>query len=124
MARSIHFLFTAAITIILVFFFNSSRIIDAHAILVESTPAIDSTVPGPDVVVKLRFNSRIDHSRSRLSLMLPEGKLVPLKIDDAIAPDTVSAHANDLKTGAYRIRWQVLATDGHITRGDVPFKVS
>jgi methionine-rich copper-binding protein CopC len=56
--------------------------------------------------------------------VLPDGKLTPLKIDDPLAPDTLSAHATDLKTGPYRIRWQVLATDGHITRGDVPFKVS
>jgi methionine-rich copper-binding protein CopC len=26
--------------------------------------------------------------------------------------------------GAYVLRWQVLAVDGHITRGDVPFTVS
>jgi methionine-rich copper-binding protein CopC len=25
--------------------------------------------------------------------------------------------------GAYVLRWQVLATDGHITRGKVPFRV-
>jgi methionine-rich copper-binding protein CopC len=23
--------------------------------------------------------------------------------------------------GAWRVRWQVLAVDGHITRGDIPF---
>jgi hypothetical protein len=26
--------------------------------------------------------------------------------------------------GAYVVRWQVLAIDGHITRGDVPFTVT
>jgi methionine-rich copper-binding protein CopC len=26
--------------------------------------------------------------------------------------------------GKYRIRWQVLALDGHITRGDIPFIVT
>jgi len=25
--------------------------------------------------------------------------------------------------GAWRLRWQVLALDGHITRGDVPFAI-
>ena len=31
----------------------------------------------------------------------------------------------DLKVpGRYVVRWQVLAIDGHITRGDVPFTVT
>jgi methionine-rich copper-binding protein CopC len=29
-----------------------------------------------------------------------------------------------LAPGNYTIRWQVLAVDGHITRGDVPFTVT
>jgi methionine-rich copper-binding protein CopC len=29
----------------------------------------------------------------------------------------------DLSPGAYSVRWQVLAVDGHITRGEVPFTV-
>jgi hypothetical protein len=28
-----------------------------------------------------------------------------------------------LTPGVYVLRWQVLAIDGHITRGDVPFTV-
>ena len=28
-----------------------------------------------------------------------------------------------LSPGAYVLRWQVLAIDGHITRGDIPFVV-
>jgi methionine-rich copper-binding protein CopC len=29
-----------------------------------------------------------------------------------------------LTPGTYVLRWQVLAIDGHITRGDVPFTVT
>jgi methionine-rich copper-binding protein CopC len=28
-----------------------------------------------------------------------------------------------LAPGDYRLRWQVLAYDGHITRGEIPFTV-
>jgi methionine-rich copper-binding protein CopC len=28
-----------------------------------------------------------------------------------------------LERGEYVLRWQVLASDGHITRGEVPFRV-
>ena len=38
-------------------------------------------------------------------------------------PDIIDAHL-DLTPGAYIIRWQVLAVDGHITRGDVPLTVT
>ena len=31
------------------------------------------------------------------------------------------APAAPLAPGAWRLRWQVLALDGHITRGDIPF---
>jgi methionine-rich copper-binding protein CopC len=31
--------------------------------------------------------------------------------------------AADLAAGGYVLRWQVLAIDGHITRGDIPFAV-
>jgi len=100
------------------------RVAVAHAVLVEATPAADSAVAGPDVAVKLRFNVRIDRSRSRLTLALPDGRTTALKIADEGAPDTVSARATGLGPGAYRLRWQVLAADGHITRGDLPFRVS
>ena len=101
-----------------------TRLAVAHAILLEATPAADSAVAGPDVTVKLRFNVRIDRSRSRLTLALPDGKTTPLKIADEGASDTVSARATGLGPGAYRLRWQVLAADGHITRGDLPFRIS
>ncbi|HMD33172.1 MAG TPA: copper resistance CopC family protein [Candidatus Acidoferrales bacterium] len=95
-----------------------------HAVLVESAPAANSSVPGPDVSVRLRFNSRIDAARSRLTLVLADGSTEPLKIPEQSSPDTLTSTATGLKPGAYRIRWQVLATDGHITRGDIPFTVT
>jgi len=40
-----------------------------------------------------------------------------------VSPDTLSSKATGLVPGAYKIQWQVLAPDGHITRGVVPFAV-
>jgi methionine-rich copper-binding protein CopC len=39
------------------------------------------------------------------------------------SPDVLSATGHGLTKGAYVLRWQVLADDGHITRGEVPFHV-
>ncbi len=93
----------------------------AHAILMDSEPAARATVPPGPAVVTLRFNSRVDHARSRLALRV-DGTEIPLAVDPACAADSLAA-ATTLAPGNYVVRWQVLAVDGHITRGDVPFTV-
>jgi len=94
----------------------------AHAILMESVPAINATAKGPNVAFDLRFNSRIDHKRSRLTLTMPDQSQQVLPIDVDGPDDRLDTKAT-LPPGAYSLRWQVLAVDGHITRGDVPFTV-
>jgi methionine-rich copper-binding protein CopC len=100
------------------------RTVAAHAVLLESTPAPGSTIAGPDIDVKLHFNLRVDRARSRLTLTRPDGQTITLKIADDDAPDRLVARATGLGSGSYRLHWQVLAIDGHITRGEVPFRVS
>ncbi len=99
------------------------RLTAAHAILVEATPAVNSTIAGPDISVKLKFNVRIDGARSRLSLLLPDKSTRQVQLQQQPSPDLLTANATGLSSGAYRLRWQVLASDGHITRGEVPFNV-
>ncbi len=96
----------------------------AHAVLLESSPSLKSAVSGPDVPIKLRFNVRIDALRSRLRLIHPDGTVHLLEISKPTPADTLSAEATGLAAGAYRLRWQVLASDGHITRGEIPFTVT
>lgn len=96
----------------------------AHAVVVTSDPAAGATLAAPPSRVTIRFNSRIDHARSRLVLVGPEGAQVPLGLAPEHDPTLVEAGldpAAALAPGAWRLRWQVLAVDGHITRGDIPF---
>src|SRR5271167_3128795 len=90
----------------------------AHAILLSSTPAAKSTVDGPDLTVSLKYNSRIDAKRSRLTLVSPSGEEKTLVIATQSPSEVLEAPAKGLKSGAYILRWQVLAVDGHITRGE------
>ena len=92
----------------------------AHAILEESDPPDRGRVKAGAVVFRLRFNSRIDRARSRWTLTGPGGAKAVGAIAAEGAPDIVAAKAV-LTPGAYVLRWQVLAVDGHITRGDVAF---
>src|SRR5215472_12308216 len=98
-----------------------SFLLYAHAILLSAVPGANQTVSGPDVAVKLRFNARIDAKRSRLAVDKPDGGETVIPIAAQTAADTLTAEAAGLPGGAYVLRWQVLASDGHISRGGVPF---
>lgn len=98
-------------------------IIEGHAVLKESHPAANSKVTGPDVPILLKYNVRVDARLSKLQLLNPDNSTSDLKIETQGATDTLNAKATGLKPGAYKIRWQVLAPDGHITRGEIPFTV-
>ena len=95
----------------------------AHSIIAESNPKAGAMMAGPDVAIIIRYNSRIDRTRSRLMLLDAADKPTRIAIKGEGPPDTIRAEAKGLADGAYRLRWQVLAVDGHITRGEIPFKV-
>ena len=95
----------------------------AHAILMDSTPAPHASLPAGPQAITLQFNSRIDRQRSRLTLIAPDRSQARLPIGPGGAPDVMTTAAT-LQPGDYTVRWQVLAVDGHITRGDVPFTVT
>jgi methionine-rich copper-binding protein CopC len=104
--------------------FAAARPAYAHALVIESSPAAGSSIAGPRIDVALRFNSRLDHRRSRLALVAQDGAEHPLALAEGSAPDILQATAADVAPGAYKLRWLVLAIDGHITRGDIPFHVT
>ena len=100
------------------------RTAEAHAVLVESNPALNGQVSGPDVPVQLRFNVRIDVSRSRLALLRSDGSTQSLELGKPTSADMLTSQAKGLAPGEYRLRWQVLASDGHLTRGEISFTVT
>ena len=94
----------------------------AHALLVHATPAPDAVLDRGGVHVVLEFNARIDSARSVLLLCGPSGTTrVPIVAQSL--PNGLEGKWKAVLPGAYVLRWQVLATDGHITRGEIPFKV-
>ena len=97
--------------------------LEGHAILKSSSPANGGFVTHPDMAVKLTFNVRVDAARSKLELLMPDASTVDLPIVESPSPDMLVSKLTGLRPGAYAIRWQVLAPDGHISRGEVPFTV-
>ena len=112
-----------AIFLTLLLLTGFSHLAWAHAILMESTPALHATVPGPDVAIRLRFNVRVDGSRSRLHLLAPDGSLHTLPLAKQSAPDVLQSQATGLKPGTYKLKWSALASDGHMSSGEVSFTV-
>lgn len=110
---------TAVVACLLV----SSSLAFAHAVLISSTPKAHQSVRGPSLDIDLKFNSRIDGTRSSLSLVAPDGSEKPLSLSKQVEPNELTAHTQ-LAPGNYTLHWQALAVDGHITRGQIPFTVS
>lgn len=111
------------ILVIVVLLAAVSQPLWAHAILMESKPKANTTVTGPDLPIWVRFNVRVDGGRSRFHLLAADGSQVLLDTLKQPAPDTLTSHASGLKPGAYKLQWQVLASDGHLSRGEVDFTV-
>jgi len=101
----------------------SPRMALAHAVLLSSTPQKNAAVNGPDITISLKYNSRVDGAHSSLTLVKPDGSVESVGALTQPLPDTLSATGHKLAKGAYKLRWQVLSSDGHITRGEVPFQV-
>ncbi len=94
----------------------------AHAIIMQSQPPDRGSLVAGTRSLVLRYNSRIDHARSRLTLEGTNAQMVlPLSAD---APADVLAAKVELSPGDYVLHWQVLAVDGHLTRGDIHFAVT
>jgi copper resistance protein C len=93
----------------------------AHAILTDSTPKPNGTLSAGHADMVFKYNSKIDQHRSRIVLVKEDKSETVLTIAvDSSKPNELDTSA-DLAPGTYTIRWQALALDGHITRGDVPF---
>jgi len=92
-----------------------------HAILVASSPQANSFVTGPKIDITLKFNVRVDSTRSLIRLVSADGTSTTLPLLPEKVSNVIAATASDVKPGKYKLAWQVLASDGHISRGEVPF---
>jgi copper resistance protein C len=112
-----------SITAVLACLLVSSTLAFAHAVLLSSTPKAHETLHGPSLDIDLKFNSRVDGTRSSLSIVGSDGSVKPLSLSKQVEPNELIARA-ELSPGNYTLRWQALAVDGHITRGQIAFTVA
>src|SRR5215467_9294131 len=86
-----------------------------HAIVVVARPAMNSVVGPGALEIRLEFNARIDPQRSRLTLQQPDGRQAPIVLVSPGAPNALAGRAQVAIAGRWKLSWQVLSLDGHIT---------
>ncbi|MBV9789066.1 MAG: copper resistance protein CopC, partial [Chloroflexi bacterium] len=98
----------------------------AHASLVESTPAANSVVVEAPPTAQIRYTEPLDESYSRAELLNEAGERVsttPSRVD----PNDDYVMLLDLPPlpeGRYVIQWRALSTaDGHTSQGTVSFGI-
>jgi methionine-rich copper-binding protein CopC len=97
--------------------------LDAHSLLVASSPAARAVVPAPPSRIELRFNNRIERRLSAVELVGPRGERYPAPVLDDGPPDRLRAGVPALAPGVYRVEWRVLSTDGHVVTGTYTFTI-
>lgn len=102
----------------------------AHAIVLEASPAHDAVLAAPPARVVLRFNSKIEHALSRVTIERGAGETAagrPVALPVARAGGEDAARLvvplSPLAPGVYIVRYRVLAADGHVTEGALRFSI-
>jgi methionine-rich copper-binding protein CopC len=100
----------------------------AHAVLMGSSPKDKAVLAAPPQKVVLRFNARIEKQVSQVTLLDGKGRTVSLPPAPhgytAGPPDQLIIPMPSLKPGNYRLKYRIMATDGHVTPGLIRFTVS
>lgn len=99
----------------------------AHAELVKTEPAVDTTLKQPRGEVRLYFSEPVDAEFSPLEVYGPGGDRVD-RDDTRVAPGdarVVEASLRDgLDKGSYKVRWRVTSLDGHVIDGTYGFTIA
>ena len=99
--------------------------VDAHAVLVKSSPAKRAVLAASPPRVELTFNERLEPAYSTVSVAAADNA----RVDDgkvAVGPEDprrLSVGVSALKPGRYTVKFRVLSVDGHVVEGTFPFDV-
>ncbi len=97
----------------------------AHAHLVTSDPAANTTVATPKTI-SLTFSEKLTPAFSKFELSMPAMNGMKVKMKTTVSKDhltMVGKPQGKLMAGAYVITWHAATDDGHKMDGVVPFTV-
>lgn len=121
--RRLSFALFSVFLCVLAFFPRST---EAHANLVESTPAANQVIAEAPATARLRFSEPLEASYTRAVLLSVDGGPVSTDLS-RVDPNDVYVLLLDLPAlpeGQYVIQWRTLSSaDGHTLEGVLPFAI-
>jgi copper resistance protein C len=95
----------------------------AHAFLDHAEPRVGSTVQTAPAKLTLTFSENIEATFSSVKVTDAKGRAVD-KGDVQVQGALMQVKLGPLGPGDYTVKWRVVSTDTHVTKGDFVFHVS
>lgn len=99
---------------------------EMHLRLVKSTPTKDSVLAVAPTHVMLWFSLEPQTRLSSITVTGPNGATVPLGPVTQCPTENVLIFAKvegAMPAGSYTVAWRTASADGHVIRGEIPFRV-
>jgi putative copper export protein/methionine-rich copper-binding protein CopC len=102
--------------------FSLPALVSAHAHLEKSVPLQDSEENNSLNEIRIKFTEHIDINLSKMTIEDEKGNLIEGKLS---SEDTIWLiyQIPPLENGVYKVKWQLLSVDSHVTEGSYRFAV-
>lgn len=110
------------IAVVLFSLLSVPSVIDAHAYLEQSFPAQESRLTEAPSEIRVKFTEGINPNVSRLILQNEAGEEIEAQ-QQANGDDGLILELPPLEHGIYKVVWQVLSVDTHVTDGSFRFSI-
>lgn len=99
--------------------------VQGHAFPDHSDPKVGATIAVSPDHVRIWFDSALEPAFSKIMVHNANGEMVDKRDGRVNASDSTLLEASvpPLPPGTYRIIWDVVARDGHRTKGDYTFVI-
>ncbi|WP_314586373.1 CopD family protein [Paenibacillus terrigena] len=97
--------------------------VDAHAQIQRSSPAAESELSSAPREIRITYTENINGDLSAATLWTESGDSVSVKLSTENDNVLILTPSSDLADGVYKVKWQVLSVDTHVTEGSFRFAV-
>jgi len=97
--------------------------VDAHAQIQRSSPAAESELSSAPREIRITYTENINADLSSATLWTESGDSVSVKLSTENDNVLILTPSSDLGDGVYKVKWQVLSVDTHVTEGSFRFAV-
>ena len=123
---STHRIAVSVFTLLLAFAGFTLQQAQAHARLINQSPAAGAVITAAPQTLTLNFTEGIKPGLSGLTLIGPNNSQIALgtpKIDPANPAQMIVPIEKPLASGTYQVQWHAVSQDSHKTQGNYAFSV-